>query len=218
MNFSFSSLKTFKQCPKQYHETKVLRLWRQEDTTATLYGTAFHLAAEEYVRDGKPLPGEFQRFEKYLIPMTKIKGTKLCEHEMGVKEDLSPCAFDDPDVFIRCIADLLVINEETGVARSVDYKTSKSAKYADTDQLGLVSAITFKHFPKIHTIKAGLLFVVADQWVPKEYHREQLPSLWTAPMGTITRIEAAVKSGTWNTKQGPLCRFCPVATCMHKRD
>lgn len=220
MNHSYSSLKLFEQCPKQFKEVRILKRWPKVDTDATRFGTEFHLAAEEYVRDGKPLPPKFAVYQKYLTPLVAMGGTKMCEYEMGLTQEFEPCAFDAPDVFIRGIADLVIINEATGVARVVDYKTSKSSRFADTAQLSLMAAMVFKHFPAINTVKAGLLFVIADDWVPREYKRSELPSLLQAPVATINRIDKAVEVDVWNAKQSPLCKFCPVdkATCVHKRD
>ena len=54
--WSYSSLKKFKTCPKQYAEVKVFRNFKEPPfTEATLYGTNFHEAAERFVRDGEPL-------------------------------------------------------------------------------------------------------------------------------------------------------------------
>lgn len=48
--WSFSSLKTFQQCPRKYYYAKVApdRI-REPDTTATLYGKAAHTVAEDYI-------------------------------------------------------------------------------------------------------------------------------------------------------------------------
>ena len=60
---------------------------------------------------------------------------------MGLKltdTDYEPCGFFDKEVWWRGIADLVIIQGD--IAYSVDYKTSKSAKYADTKQLDIVAA------------------------------------------------------------------------------
>ncbi|MFK5282824.1 PD-(D/E)XK nuclease family protein, partial [Lacticaseibacillus paracasei] len=48
--WSFSSLKTFQQCPKKYYHTKIARDVVEPDTQATLYGKTAHTVAEEYIR------------------------------------------------------------------------------------------------------------------------------------------------------------------------
>jgi predicted signal transduction protein with EAL and GGDEF domain len=60
------------------------------------------------------------------------------------------------------VADLLIINKDKGEGRVIDYKTGKSAKYADTKQLALMAACVFAHFPEVKVVKTGLLFVDLD--------------------------------------------------------
>lgn len=48
--WSFSSIKTFEQCPKKYYHLKVARDHREEETEHMRYGTEFHKAAEDYVK------------------------------------------------------------------------------------------------------------------------------------------------------------------------
>ena len=57
--WSFSKIKSFEQCPKKFYHLKVAKDYREPETEAMLYGTAVHLAAEEYIRDGTPLPPEY---------------------------------------------------------------------------------------------------------------------------------------------------------------
>lgn len=213
--WSFSSMKTFEQCPKKYYHTKILKDVKEPDTQATIYGKAMHLAAEEYVRDDKPLPAQFSQFQEILDSFNAIPGTKLCEVKLGLTRDHKACDFDAPDVWWHGIADLVVINEEKRLAHSIDYKTSKSSRYADLKQLDLVAAGIFAKFPQVDTIKSGLAFVVVNDLVAKKHHRKDFDSYLKAPTETVRRIEVARETGVWNAKSGPLCRFCSVRTCEY---
>jgi hypothetical protein len=57
MNYtwSFSSLKDFVNCPKQYQEIKVLKRFTKFPTEQMRYGTEVHKACEDYVGEGVPL-------------------------------------------------------------------------------------------------------------------------------------------------------------------
>lgn len=213
--WSYSAVKDFDNCPRKYYELRVAKNYKQEDTEATIYGTAVHKAFEEFVRDGSPLPPEFARFQRFVEPLLKLRGDRYCEHKLGIRADFSPCEFFAKDVWWRGIPDLLVVNEGAGVARVVDYKTGKSAKYADTAQLELLAAAIMQHFPSVNKVKGALLFVVADAIVKAEYTREQLPEIWSKWVGEVGRIANAQRNGVWNEKQGPLCGFCPVKDCLH---
>jgi 3-methyladenine DNA glycosylase AlkD len=110
-----------------------------------------------------------------------------------------------------------VINEEKQLAHSLDYKTSKNARYADTKQLDLVATGVFAHFPNIVRVKSALVFVVSKEFVKAQHHREMIPKYIEKPRQDVARIEAALDNGVWNPSQGPLCRFCAVKQCEYNR-
>lgn len=215
--WSYSSLKKFKTCPRQFYEVKVAKNYQEpESTEATRYGKEFHTAAEFYVRDGTPLPIHFKYTQPHLDILRSIPGDKYCEYEMGLTKELEPCSFDDPDAWCRGVADLLVINEEKRVARCVDYKTGKSAKYADPSQLELMALMIFKHFPKIRVVKGGLLFTVANDFKRASYEIENEHTYWRTWMMDVKRLENAYSTNVWNPIKSGLCRkHCVVESCQH---
>lgn len=215
--WSFSSLKTFQQCPKKYYHTKVAKDVVEPDTTATLYGKKAHTVAEEYIRDSKPIPEAFDYMQETLDVLNNMEGEKLCEVKLGLTKDLKACDFHAPDVWWHGIADLVVINEAKGLAHSADYKTSKSARYADVKQLDLVAAGIFAKFPKINKVKSALIFVVSKEFVQATHHREMMPKYLEQPAKDVARIEAALENGVWNPSSGPLCKFCAVKQCEYNR-
>lgn len=221
LTHSYSSIKDFEGCAKRYHEVRILRKFKSQDTDATRYGTAVHLAFEERVRDKKPLPQEFDRFEGYVKPILTLSeqdGAELfCERKMAITADFQACEFFDPRVWFRGIPDVLLVNRDKGVARVVDYKTGKSSRFADTAQLELLAAMTFLHHPEVQTVRGLLLFVVAGDAVPAEFTRGQLPEILSKWVGKADRIETARESGVWNPSPSGLCRFCPVTgtECPH---
>ena len=85
IKWSFSSLKTFQQCPKKYYHTKVAKDVKEPDTTATLYGKSAHTVAEEYIRDGTPIPEQFAYMQATLDVLNSIPGEKLCEVKLGLQ-------------------------------------------------------------------------------------------------------------------------------------
>jgi hypothetical protein len=215
--WSFSSLKTFQQCPKKYYHTKIAKDIKEPDTQATLYGKAAHTVAEEHIRDGAPVPAQFEYMEPVLNMLNRIEGDKLCEVQLGLTKDLTACDFDAKNVWWRGIADLVIINEEKQLAHSVDYKTSKSARYADVKQLDLVAAGLFAKFPKINRVKSALIFVVSKEFVKAEHTRDKMAEYVAKPAQDVARIEKAIETGVWNPVSGPLCKFCAVKQCEYNR-
>jgi hypothetical protein len=216
VKWSHSALKKYELCPRQYHETAVLKKYPFPETEAILYGKELHSAAEFYIKDDKPLPPQFE-FVKDMLDALKAKpGRKLCEHEMGVTADLRPCGFMDKDVWVRGIADLLIIDDDNLTARVVDYKTGNN-KYPDREQLRLMALMVFVHFPHIRKVSGGLLFVVKNDLVKASFLRGEAEKYWWDYRTRVARIEKAHETGVWNPKPTPLCGWCVVNTCEHNR-
>ena len=210
--WSYSSLALYKQCPKKYFHLRVAKDFKEPETEALSYGTKVHEAAEFYIRDGKPIPPEFSYMQGLLDRLNNLPGEKLCEYKMGLSRDLSPVGFFDKDVWWRGIADLVVLDNDR--AFLVDYKTGKSARYADTKQLEILSLALFKHFPQIKKVKAGLLFVVAQDFVKVDYGNQ--PQAWVRWLEDTGQMEASYEADVWNAKPNFTCRnYCAVTTCPH---
>jgi len=74
MNFtwSFSSLKDYINCPRQYQEIKVLKRYIKYPTEQMRYGTEVHKACEDYVSEGTPLAENYKRFKPALDSLVEI--------------------------------------------------------------------------------------------------------------------------------------------------
>lgn len=212
--WSYSSLSTFKTCPKQYHEVNVLNAWPRQTSEAMEYGTAVHLALEEAVRDGKPLPKEHRVFQSVVDKMLAIPGIKLTEYKMALKKDRTPTLFDDPDRWNRGIADLIIVDYNK--AYIVDYKTG-SNRYPDPLQLRLMAAMTFEHFPFVQTIRAQLAFIVRGTQFNEKYQREDREQLWSHFVPTLLKLNKSFADDYWPTTPNPLCGWCPVKTCEENK-
>jgi hypothetical protein len=184
-----------------------------------MYGKDVHLAAEEYIRDGKPVPAKYGYMVPMLEKLNAIEGEKHCELKMGIKKvdgRLAPCGFFDKDVWYRGVADLVIINKAKKEARVVDYKTGKSAKYADPKQLALMAACIFVHFPEVEVVKGGLLFVVVGDFIKAQYQADNGFKIFSELDGALVAREAAYANGVFNPKQNFTCKgWCPVLDCQH---
>lgn len=217
--WSYSGITMFDQCPKKYYHLRVAKDISEPPSDAMMYGTDVHLAAEEYIRDGKPIPKKYAYMQPFLTTLNNIKGQKFCELEMGIKkvdDRLEPCGFRDEDVWYRGIVDLLIVDDEKGEARVVDYKTGKSSRYADTKQLALMAACVFLHFPQVKTVKSGLLFVVCRDFIKADYEEGSGFDIFDKLEDTIVSRETAYETGVFNPKKNFTCRaWCPVLICPH---
>lgn len=212
MTYSYSALKQFETCPRQFYEVRVLKKHPRQETEATIWGTQVHLAAEEYIRDGKAFEFDFPG-QDTVVALSKLQGEKHCELEMAVNDKLEPVAFGDPTAMLRGIADVVVIKEDR--AFTGDWKTGGS-KYPDVAQLELMALFLFAKFPEIQKSHGALLFLKDGAVVQKITKREDSGKLWPNWIGKINRVEAAHETGVWNPKSSGLCAgYCPVTECEH---
>jgi hypothetical protein len=218
--WSYSSITLFDQCPKKYYHLRVVKDIKEPESEAMNYGKDLHLAAEEHIRDGKPLPAKYAYIQEMLDKLKEIPGEKLCENKLAVKivdgGKLAPCGFFDKDVWYRGIADLIILDKENQEARIIDYKTGKTAKYADTKQLKLLAATVFTHYPEIKIIKAGLLFVVSKEFIKETYDANFRLAYFEHFKPLVNQLESSISNNVWNPKRNFTCRkWCPVTTCPH---
>jgi hypothetical protein len=212
--WSYSSINLFKQCPHKYYRLRVVKDIVEPPAEHLNYGLEVHKAAEDYIGKGTPIPEKYIFIKEHLDKLNSIKGEKLCEYKMGLTSNLEPCGFFDKDVWWRGVADLIIINGDK--AYMIDYKTGKSAKYADTKQLELLSCALFKHFPEVKKVKGGLLFVVANDLVKDDFQVDNEGVYWTKWLEDTQRLEAAIQNNVWNKKPNFSCRsWCSITDCEH---
>jgi hypothetical protein len=212
--WSYSSIGLFDQCPKKYYHLRVAKDVVEPETEHLTYGKMVHEAAENYIKSDTPIPEKFAFIAPILDILRAIPGRKYCEHKMGLTEDLEACGFFDKNVWFRGVADLLIVQDD--LAHIVDYKTGKSAQYADTKQLELMALAVFKHFPLVERVKAGLAFLVCEEFVKAHYIKHDAPEKWLQWIQQTDKLAAAHENGVWNAKPNFTCRkFCPVKDCEH---
>ena len=212
--WSYSSINLYKQCPHKYYRMRVLKDVVEPPSDAIRYGLEVHKAAEDFIRDDVPVPEKFAFMRQPLETLKAKPGTKMCEYKMGLTRNLEPCSFFDKDVWWRGIADLIVLQADR--AWVVDYKTGKSAKFADTKQLELMALGIFKHFPQVKKAKTGLLFVVANNFVKEDFHKHDEGVKWIPWIEETNRLEKALELNVWNPRPNFSCRnWCHVRDCVH---
>ena len=218
--WSYSSITLFDQCPKKYYHLRVVKDIVEKDSEQIIYGKEVHLAAEEYIRDDKPIPEKYAYIKPMLDKLRAIPGEKLCENKLAVKlttdNRLVACDFFDKDTYWRGIADLIILDRENQEARVIDYKTGSSSKYADTKQLKLLAGAVFTHYPDIKVVKGGLLFVVPKEFIKEEYDCHFRLAYFEQFRPLVQQLEDCHNNGVWNPKRNFSCKaWCPVLDCHH---
>lgn len=216
--WSYSSIKTFDQCPKKYFHLKVEKDVKDEGNEASRYGNDAHEAAEHYIKHGTPIPDKYKIMQPVVHTLAKIPGEKHAELKLGVRktdDGFEPCDFFDADVWYRGIVDLLIVDGWN--AHMIDYKTGKNAKYADMKQLDLMAGAVMVHFPDVMRVKSGLAYVVSNEFIKKVHVRTELSQYMAVFDRQLEQLEDAMQAGVFNPKSGPLCGWCPVTSCEHHR-
>jgi hypothetical protein len=216
--WSYSSINTFKQCPKKYYHLKILKDVKDVGNSATFYGNAVHKAAEKYIKQGEPIPTKFDYIKKPLEALNRIKGQKLCELRMAIAKKgntYSPTRYHSADAWWRGIADLVIVNDEK--AYIVDYKTGKNTAYADTKQLDMLAGATFVCYPYVKVIKSALAYVVSNDFIKKQHTVDMYKSYLSVFDEALEQLAVAKEKNVWNAIDGPLCAYCPVTSCEHNR-
>ena len=217
--WSYSSIKTFAQCPKKYYHLKVAKDVTDKPNAAALYGEQAHKAAEDYVAKGTPIEPKFHPMKAVAEVLNAMPGEKFPEMRMGIKKvdgGYEPSSFTASDVWWRGIADLVIINGEK--AKLVDYKTGKNAKYADVKQLDLMAGALFVLRPELKVVKSALAFVVSNDFISKDHTADLRDSYLSVFDKDLDALETAHQSGVWNPISGPLCGWCPVTSCPHYKE
>ena len=212
IKWSHSALKDFEGCARRYHEVKVLKKYPFPDTEQIRYGKALHKAAEDYVKDGTPIPEQFAFVQPIIDALLTKPGRRYPELEMALTVDLTPCSFKDEKVWVRGIVDLLIVDDDNLTAWVVDYKTGNN-KYPDVSQLELMSLMVFANFPHIRQVNSALLFVVKEDIVKFKMTVDEAPAAWQRYRERVAKLEACHSNDVWHPNQTPLCNYCPVRTC-----
>ena len=216
MNFcwSYSSLSLFTQCARKFHRLRILKDIVEPESRHLIYGKEVHRVAEEYGRDNKEIPEEYKFIQPHVDILLDTNGDKFFEYKMALTADLEPCDFYDKETWWRGIADFISV--DGGKALLVDYKTGKSAKYADTKQLEILSLAIFRHFPEVECVKGGLLFLVSEEFKKANFYKKEEESYWANWDGELDRLNMSFEADTWNPTSNFTCRqFCPVLDCEY---
>ncbi len=212
VSWSHTALKDYENCARKYHEVRVLKKFPFEETEASRYGNNLHKAAELYVKDGTPLPPEFDFIKPVVDSLMSLPGRKLAEYKMTLDANLNPVSWFDKKAWVRGIADFLSIDDDNLTAYVADYKTG-SNKYPDREQLRLMAMMVFAHFPHLRRVKSMLLFVVKNDAVKDQMMVAEAESEWWRYRERIGKIESSLESGVWNPNKNPLCGYCPCTSC-----
>lgn len=214
--WSYSMVKDFDTCPKQYYHKRILKEIPFVETEQIRYGNEFHKAVELYINDEIALPKHFE-FAKEAVDKLLTRGDfYVAEIEGAVTEDSVPTRYWGSDAWYRAKVDLFIRNQEKKIGYAIDWKTGGNPNYADPNQLEANSLILFRKYPEIDKIKGGLFFVLKSKLLTYEFHKKDYPQIWSKWVKKHKRVVDAHKTGVFNPRPSGLCKkHCPVTDCPY---
>ena len=214
LTWSHSRLKTFELCPAQY-EGKYIQRIKEEEGEAARWGTRVHEDLEKAIKDNTPLPEATKPFA-WVLELGKsaaaLGATVHTEYKMGLTEQLQPCGMMDRNVWLRGIADLVLLG--SSIASVWDYKTGKQRN--DNTQLQIMAGMVFAH-NDVERVEARYLWLQEKKQSGVSYNKSELPKLWENLLFRVRRMERAHETGTFQPQPSWACKYCPVTACMFNR-
>ena len=211
--WSYSKIKDFKTCPRQFHAKYVENRFPFVETEATREGKKFHKVAEDHIRIGAPIPRKMKVPGAWVEKVAKMRGDVRGEQKLALNAKLQPCQYFGDDVWLRGQVDAQVERLDDSEVLIFDWKTG-SAKYPDTDQLELMALLAFARWTEVDTVRAALVFNNHNVVVKETYHREDMRDLWGKWIAEFKQMDKAFKEDRWEPNQNGLCKeYCGVTEC-----
>ena len=215
---SHSSMETFTTCPRQYEAKYITRETQYKESEAAAWGNAVHTALEQFLLRREELPANmpYTRYATWVLRRALRSGALLyVESQYGILRDGRPCEYRDRTGMVRAKVDVIITYAD-GTADVFDWKTGKVK--LDRKQLLLYALMVFAHFPNIHTIRTGYVWLGQpdEEAIPEPvvYTRAQVPAMLESVHSTIDLIASAHELGVFNPTPNGLCRkWCDVTAC-----
>ena len=212
--WSHSALETFENCPKQYHETKILKRYPFEDTQQTIWGREVHSAFENFLLYGSPLRADLQMHQEFLEGFKAQPGELKGEERIALDTTLQRCDYFDKrrQVWYRGQVDAQKRDVDRGFSHILDHKTGKVKN--DFTQLKGFAMFELLTQPQIHTVKVEFYWTQIRGTNGETYTRADLPSLIGHFMPKLQRFAGAHRNHEFPAKPSGLCNgWCPVTDC-----
>lgn len=213
MPLSYSRLSTFEQCESKFDYLYVSKRVQDQGSEVSEYGNRVHEVLELYGKgelDQATLSEEgkqtLSKWGKIVDKLLAREGEKYFEYQMAVNADLQPVDWFASDVWIRSIADVLVVDGDT--AYCLDYKTGKVKD--NPTQLQLFAAMVMWHFPQVTTVKTSFIWLKFNEVTNTKYERRFLESLWNGLRPRFQKVQEVIDLGVFKAKPSGLCPWCPA--------
>lgn len=205
--WSYTMLNTYRSiCAHQAAERFIYKRVPFVETPAMKRGNEVHSAMEYRVGGGKQLPVSMQQYETFAAVFDG-KGAKV-EQWLGVTREGKSCDTRSSAVFGRGKLDLHIVNGETGYL--ADHKTGKVRE--DPFELEVQAVLLHARYPQLRKIVGQYLWL-GELRIGQLHDLSSTDRTWEEINRIVQSIEADRKTGIWEKRQGPLCKWCACFDC-----
>jgi hypothetical protein len=207
--WSHSALESLLNCPRQFHEVKILKNF-SDDTEANQWGQRAHKTFQVYL-DGGVLPEEFEQYRGYLDAIRAIPGEHYNELKLALDTLLNPCDFfRGRNLFCRGVIDTLIVHKQT--AKAIDHKFGK--RHPDNKQMRRMAILIFQHFHEVQVLNVAFMWLQTGERDSEIIRRSDIPDLWAEVLPDLQVYKRTFELDLWPPRQSGLCKkHCPVLTC-----
>jgi hypothetical protein len=217
-SWSYSRLKGYETCPRQFYECDILKKWGEGKSELQSFGEAVHAAMAESLRSGKSLPLAHRQYQRWIDQIRKAPGEMLVESECkwGMNRQFQPTGFFANDVWLRTVCDVVKVDLNfPAMAYVVDWKTGKSIN-VDPMQLTLMALMTFAQFPELLRVRADFVWLPENSKTTQVIGKDEVPDLWAEFIPRVERFKKGMEDENYPPLPNRLCaRYCKVETCEY---
>lgn len=222
--FSFTAVKQFEKCPRQYKEVRIDKRYPYEQSDEARWGEYIHSCLENAITVGEKLPDNAAQYQPLVdaVNQRRLSGWEIwCEKTFAITNN-GQAEFTDaedtwwsPKYRLAGNIDLLMVSPDGKEAIINDWKTNKSAKYAEPQQIDLYALGTLLAVPTLEKVTGCLMFICDEyKMVKSTYTRADIPRLWDEWKFKTQRVMLAIMNNHFPEGAAtPLCGWCPCADC-----
>lgn len=215
MQWSYSRLSTFDNCPKRFFHQYVEKNYHEPPQEHLTWGTRVHTELEERIRDGKPLSLHTEKWEHFAKAFDTLKESGynvLVEQKLGITregEAFDLDNIDDERAWGRGIIDTAAMSTDRAVIG--DWKTGKVRK--DFTQLYVFAKMLFAKYPELQTALLMFIWLKYNKTTSEEVTREFIDAKWEQILKRVHNMEEAVRLGKFPERPSGLCGWCYAKQC-----
>jgi hypothetical protein len=211
---SYSALSAFQDCPRRYHETKILRRWPEPESQAMIDGKELHEAFAAALKTDGALPAAHSVHGPLLKKIQSQDGTLLVEQKWAITSDFDPIPWNSEDAWLRAVADAVILQPPIGFA--YDWKTGKRQNQKSDLQLVLIALVMFAHFPDLRVIGTSYIWLNEGVETQRIVKRANIGNEWLKILPQIKMLEHAHLDEHFPAKPNRFCkRYCSVRSCEY---